>query len=62
METVACNTCRKGRFLWMENSAQHSYLMELKIKIESGYYFSESIISKIVEDLAPVMADTIDNE
>lgn len=49
---------RRGRFLWMGEPAQNEYLHALKEKISKGYFFSESIISQVAEDLAPVYVDS----
>ena len=49
---------RQGRFLWMSDTAQHDYLATLKRKISEGYFFSEAILSRIAEDLAPMYAET----
>jgi len=57
----AANT-RKGQFLWMEETDRESYVSILKKKITEGYFNSDAILMKIVEELAPVMADTISNE
>lgn len=62
MEAKVNNSSRRGQFLWMENSAQEKYVDQLKEKIKNGHYFSEQIITKIVEELAPVMADTVQCE
>ncbi len=51
---------RKGRFLWMERNEQDLFVKNLKCKIAQGYYCSDIVFSKIAEDLAPVMADTVD--
>ena len=34
----------------------------LKKKIEEGYYYSEKVISRIVEEIAPVMNDIVDQD
>lgn len=62
MKNSVCNPIKRGRFLWMESSAKEEYVASLKKKIESGYYFSESILVKIVDELAPVMSETVLNE
>lgn len=51
---------RKGRFLWMERNEQELFVQNLKGKIAKGYYYSDTVFSKIAEDLASVMADTVD--
>jgi hypothetical protein len=49
---------RQGRFLWMSETAQRDYLVSLKQKIGEGYFFSDSILSKLADDLAPMYAET----
>jgi hypothetical protein len=51
---------RKGRFLWMESSERDRFVSDLKFKIDKGYYYSEVIFGKIAEDLAPVMAEAVE--
>jgi len=51
---------RSGKFLWMEDGLKREYLKDLKRRIENGYFFNESIVAKIVDDIAPVMDDCID--
>jgi len=53
---------RQGQFLWMDEPAKRSYLSSLKKKIEEGYYHSEKVISRIVEEIAPVVDDIVDND
>jgi len=45
---------RKGKFLWMEVDAQRKYLSDLRTRIKSGYFSTDSVIDKVVEDLAPI--------
>jgi hypothetical protein len=52
---------RKGRFLWMEQKEKERFISELKAKIAQGYYFSDVIFTKIADDLAPVMADAVED-
>ena len=53
---------RQGQFLWMDDPAKRSYLSSLKKKIEEGYYSSEKVISRIVEEIAPVIDDVVDTD
>ena len=53
---------RQGQFLGMDKPAQRNYLSSLKKKIEDGYYFSEKVISRIVEEIDPVMNDVVDHD
>ncbi len=62
MKDTVYNSIKRGRFLWMESSAKEEYIASLKKKIESGYFFSEPILAKIVDELAPVMSETVPNE
>lgn len=62
MKDTVHNSIKKGRFLWMESPAQEKYVASLKKKIDSGYYFSESILVKIADELAPVMSEIVPNE
>jgi hypothetical protein len=49
---------RQGRFLWMSESARNDYLATLKQKITEGYFFSDPILSRVAEDLAPLYAES----
>jgi hypothetical protein len=49
---------RQGRFLWMSETAQRDYLTTLKQRISEGYYYSDGILSRIAEDLAPMYAES----
>jgi hypothetical protein len=53
---------RSGRFLWMDEALKKEYLRELRHRIEDGYFFSDGIVTKIVDDIAPVMNECIDGE
>lgn len=53
---------RQGQFLWMDDPTKRSYLSSLKKKIEEGYYSSEKVISRIVEEIAPVIDDVVDTD
>jgi hypothetical protein len=62
MDTGKQNTAnRKGQFLWMEPSARTSYLQTLKKKISDGFYYSESVLSKVAEDLTPILEEVATN-
>ena len=52
-------TLRKGQFLWMEPAARNAYLQKLKERISEGYYYTDSIFSKIADELAPVLEETV---
>ncbi|MBD3420570.1 MAG: hypothetical protein GF398_10680 [Chitinivibrionales bacterium] len=53
---------RKGRFINLDEDSQQSYLNELSRKIENGYYFSDRIMEKIVDEIAPVFQDHLEHE
>jgi len=52
----------RGRFLWLPESARKDYLKSLQDKISKGYYTSDSILSQIVDELAPLYADSASHE
>jgi hypothetical protein len=53
-----CNpNVRRGQFLWREESEREEYLAKLNRRIAAGFYTSDRIISKVVEELAPVFSD-----
>jgi hypothetical protein len=53
---------RAGRFLWMDEKARKRYLAVLNKKIAKGYFSSDPILSKLVEDMAPVFNDFLDGD
>lgn len=53
---------RSGRFLWMDEGLKNEYLKDLRRRIEEGYFFRDGILTKIVDDIAPVMDDCIDGK
>jgi hypothetical protein len=52
---------RIGRFIWMDDLSKKRYLSVLKDKIASGYFFSDVTISKVVDDIAPVFSEQIND-
>lgn len=46
---------RRGQFLWMDPEDQHAYLNILKHRISEGYYFTERVFTRIVDDIAPIL-------
>lgn len=46
----------------MEEGLKKEYLRDLKHRIENGYFFKDIIMTKIVDDIAPVMNDCVDGE
>lgn len=53
---------RQGQFIWMEEGARNRYIADLKRKIKNGFYSSEKVLSKIVEEIAPVVDDTLEHD
>ena len=53
---------RLGRFLWMDEKARMRYLAALKKKIAEGYFSSDQIIVRLVDEMAPVFNDFLDND
>jgi hypothetical protein len=53
---------RKGRFLWRPEQEQQRYLATLRTRIRNGSVYSDQIISEIVDELAPVINESIDNQ
>lgn len=51
---------RKGRFLWMDAPEREQFLSMLKYRIADGYYYTDSIFGKIADELAPVMAEAVE--
>ena len=51
---------RRGQFLWMDSIQKRTYIEKLTKRIAEGYYFSDRVISQVVEELAPVFNDNSD--
>lgn len=51
---------RRGRFLWMDAPDREQFLSMLKLRIADGYYYTDSIFGKIADELAPVMAEAVE--
>ena len=50
---------RTGRVLWMDEKSRNNYLSALAKKISEGYFSSEMILAKVVDEIAPVFDDAI---
>jgi hypothetical protein len=50
---------RKGQFLWRDEPERSRYIEKLSRRIADGFYFSDDILSQIVEELAPVFNETL---
>ena len=53
---------RQGRFLCLPEEARNDYLATLKRKIAEGYFFSDSTITRLAEDLAPAYSESTGSE
>ncbi len=53
---------RKGRFLWRDEVSRERYLSDLTIRIQKGFYSSDTVLWGIVEELAPAFYDSAENE
>lgn len=53
---------RKGKFVGMQEQDRQLYIKSLKKKISDGYFYSDAILSRIVDDIAPVFSDSVDLE
>lgn len=63
METPSRNpSIRRGRFQWMDDAAKKKYLSIIKQRISDGYYFSEKVMTQVVEEIAPVINDTVEQD
>lgn len=63
METPYRNpSIRQGRFQWMDDAAKKQYISIIKKRISDGYYFSEKIITQVVDEIAPVINDTVEQD
>lgn len=59
-DTPEPSKIRKGRFLWMDEEGRHRYVRKVKERIASGYYFSNTIIGQVVDELAPAMEHALE--
>ncbi len=63
METPPKNPAlRQGQFHWMNEPAKKSYLSMLKKRIDEGYYFSDKVVTRIVDEIAPVLNDCVEQD
>ena len=46
----------------MDESERRQYLSDLRSRMDEGFFFREEIVSKIVEDIAPVLNDCMEGE
>jgi hypothetical protein len=53
---------KKGQFLWKDEMSQKKYLTLLKKKIAGGYFYSDRVISRVVEEIAPVFREIAEFE
>lgn len=51
---------RLGKFLWVEQPAERAKLLaELQQKVNDGFYSTESVLSSIVNELAPAISSNL---
>jgi len=50
---------RKGQFLWKEERERRQYIEMLSKKISSGFYFSDDVLSEIVNEIAPIFNEKL---
>jgi len=53
---------RTGRFLWMDEKSRKRYLAALNKKIAEGFFSSDIIITRLVDEMAPVFNDFLDSD
>lgn len=53
---------RKGRFLWMDAVSRSDYLSVLTKRIAQGYFFSDAVLSEIVDEIAPIIEENTGQE
>ncbi|MFH1761819.1 MAG: hypothetical protein ABIA63_12040 [bacterium] len=51
---------RKGKFIWMEESARKSVVTRLRERMKAGYYTSEKVVESLVERLAPEFHEQVE--
>ncbi len=53
---------RKGKFLWMDQHSREKFLQKLSGRISEGYYSSDRVLNRIVDELSPVFSDIVEHE
>lgn len=53
---------KHGRFQWMDKSAKREFISIIKKRITDGYYFSEQVVTQVVDEIAPVINDTVEQD
>ena len=53
---------KHGRFQWMDKSAKKKFISIIKERIADGYYFSEKVVTQVVDEIAPVINDTVEQD
>ncbi len=53
---------RRGQFIWRDEAAQKRYVESITGRIQAGYYSSDRVLSKIVEELAPALSESVGEE
>ena len=50
----------KGQFIWRTGEDRQKVVDSIKSKINSGYFFTNTVVNELVERLGPQFADTVD--
>lgn len=53
---------KQGRFQWMDETAKKKFISIIKKRIADGYYFSEKVVTQVVDEIAPVINDTVEQD
>jgi hypothetical protein len=53
---------RRGQFIWRDEASQKRYVESITGRIQAGYYSSDKVLSKIVEELAPALSESVGEE
>ena len=63
MEQAARNpSLRQGRFFGMDEETKKKYISMIKRRISDGYYFSEKVMTYVVDEIAPVLNESIEDD
>jgi len=63
MEQASRNpSVRQGRFFGMDDDTKKKYISMIKRRITDGYYFSEKILTYVVDEIAPVLSESIEDD
>jgi hypothetical protein len=63
MEQASRNpSLRQGRFFGMDEDTKKKYISMIKRRISDGYYFSEKVMTYVVDEIAPVLNESIEDD